>query len=404
MKAAAERSRRYEMSGGIAIGVVSATLAAFFMGSTLLTPLYGLYEKAFGFSGIMLTLVYAVYVVGNLGALLFLGRLSDEIGRRRAALFALVMAGISTLLFLSAEDTAWLFGARMLSGFSIGIGAGTTTAWLAELYGARHRARATPMATGANMIGLALGPLLAGPLVQYAPWPLHLPYLIYLLALLVIGLLIWRTRETVEQRIGSFSELSLRPRLGVPKALRAVFLAPAVTVFGAMALIGFYAALIPGILVRNLHQTNHAVNGAVVGELFVAAAIAIFATQKMKSRTAMLGGLALLIPSLALLVTAQALGSMPILLIATSFGGISAALGYRGSLQVINQIAPPDRRAEVVSSYLMAGFSGNSLPIIGVGIISSLSGPMLASLVFAGTIAAFALIALVTGIKYIPKS
>jgi hypothetical protein len=71
---------------------------------------------------------------------------------------------------------------------------------------------------------------------------------------------------------------------------------------------------------------------------------------------------------------------------------------------VINQIAPADRRAEVVSSYLMAGFSGNSLPIIGVGIISSLSGPMVASLVFAGTIAAFALIALVTGIKYIPKS
>ena len=374
------------------------------MGSTLLTPLYGLYEKAFGFSRIVLTLVYAVYVVGNLSALLFLGRLSDEAGRRRVTLCALALAAMSTLVFLSAQGTAWLFGARMLSGFCVGIGSSTTAAWLAELYDADHRTRATSMATGANMIGLALGPLAAGLLVQYAPQPLHLPYVVYLLGLPVIASLIWRARETVAQRVRSFGALSLRPRLGVPKAIRASFLAPAVTVFAAMALIGFYAALVPGILVQDLHQTNQAIDGAVVGELFAAGAVVIFITQKLKSRTAMLAGLVFLIPGLALLVSAQALGSMPVLLIATSLGGAAAALCYRGSLQVINQIAPADRRAEVVSSYLMAAFSGNSVPIIGVGIVSSISRPIVASIVFACTLVVFALIALVTGIRYIPKS
>jgi hypothetical protein len=57
-----------------------------------------------------------------------------------------------------------------------------------------------------------------------------------------------------------------------------------------------------------------------------------------------------MLPSVALLVWAQDAKSMPILLAGTTLAGIAAALGYRGSLQVINEIAPADRRAEVVSS------------------------------------------------------
>src|SRR5215212_4918557 len=73
---------------------VAGMIAVTFMGSTLVTPLYVLYRQAFGFSAITLTLVYAVYVVGNLAALIFLGRLSDQIGRRRVALPAMGVAAI----------------------------------------------------------------------------------------------------------------------------------------------------------------------------------------------------------------------------------------------------------------------------------------------------------------------
>ena len=47
---------------------VAAMVGIMFMASTLLTPLYVIYEQAFHFSRITLTLVYAVYVVGNLAA------------------------------------------------------------------------------------------------------------------------------------------------------------------------------------------------------------------------------------------------------------------------------------------------------------------------------------------------
>ena len=129
------------------------------------------------------------------------GRLSDQIGRRRAALPALAVTVLSTIVFLFTDAIAALFWARALSGLGIGVAAGTGNAWLAELVGFADKARATIISTGTNFLGLAFGPLIAGLLAQYAPWPLHLSFVVYLAAVLVVAALIWRTGETVAQPV-----------------------------------------------------------------------------------------------------------------------------------------------------------------------------------------------------------
>jgi MFS family permease len=375
-------------------------IAVLFASSTLVTPLYGLYRQSLGFSELTLTLIYAVYVVGNLLALLFLGRLSDQIGRRSTALPALALAALSTLLFIAAHDTALLFGARMLSGLAIGLGSGTGMAWLAELQNGADKSKATLIATCANFIGLGLGPLLGGVLAQYAPRPLLLPYLVYLAMLGLTVLLIAYTPETVTHPVRDRRELSLRPRLGVPAALRLRFLAPAATAFGTFALFGFYFALAPTMLAEELGQHNRAAGGAVVCELALIASATIFATRHLSSRAAMLSGLALLLPSLALLVSAQSLRSMLLLLLGTALSGSAGALGYRGSLQTVNQMAPAQQRAEVVSSYLVTCFLGNSVPVIGIGVLTQTSGAVNASFAFAASVGMFVLVALATGARY----
>jgi MFS family permease len=93
---------------------------------------------------ITLTLIYAAYVLGNLAALLLFGRLSDEIGRRRTAMIAMAIAIVSAVVFLFARGVAALYAGRILSGLAIGIGAGTATAWLAELVGRPRQSRAPP--------------------------------------------------------------------------------------------------------------------------------------------------------------------------------------------------------------------------------------------------------------------
>src|SRR6266705_3189457 len=393
---AAERSR---LERGIAVMAVLAMIGVMFAGSTLLTPLYIIYKQRFGFSDITLTLIYAAYVVGNLGALLVFGRLSDQIGRRYVALPALAVALLSTIIFLLANRTAELFWARALSGLGIGVAAGTGNAWLAELIG-RDKAWATIISTCTNFVGLALGALVAGLLAQYAPWPLHLSFVVYIAAVVLVAALIWHTRETVAQPVHNIGAVSLRPSLSIPRELRAQFVAPAVAGFGAMALVGFFAALAPSILAQELHETSHAAAGWTVFELAMICAATIVLTSRLSSRVAMLCGLGLMVPSVALLVAAQLLASMALMIGATAVCGASAGLGYRGSLQVVNQIAPEDRRAEVVSSYFVCCFVGNALPIIGVGIISAYGGMPMASGIFAGMIALFAVVALAFSIRH----
>lgn len=163
----------------VALSVVAVELAVMFVGATLPTPLYPLYREAFGFGGIMLTLIFAVYVIGNLVALLIFGRLSDQIGRRGASLPAIAVALVSTLVFALARGTAWLFAARVLSGFATGLAAGAATAWIAELEPRGDKAAAALLASTANLCGLVVGALLSGTFAQIAPWPLRLSYVVY---------------------------------------------------------------------------------------------------------------------------------------------------------------------------------------------------------------------------------
>jgi MFS family permease len=387
------------VSGRAAVVIAASMIGISFAGSTLVTPLYVIYEHDFEFSKAILTLIYAAYVVGNLAALLFLGRLSDVVGRRTVAIPALVVCALAAGVFACANGVAALFAGRILSGLGVGLAAGSGTAWIAELVGGQDRSRASTIATASNFLGIALAPLMSGLLAEFASHPLVLSYLVYMAVLAAIAALVCVTTETVTRR-GPLDAALLRPRIGVPKAIRARFVAPALAGAGAMALIGFYAGLAPSVLVENLHLRSHALAGAVVCELGLMVSIAIVVTRNVPSRTAMMWALGLMIPSVALVVAAQAAASITIMLAGTALCGAASGLGYRGSLQVINEIAAPDRRAEVLSAYFVCCFSGNALPVIGVGVITMAAGSLIASATFAVMIAIFALAAMVFALKY----
>ena len=116
---------------------------------------------------------------------------------------------------------------------------------------------------------------LAGVLAQYAPWPTRLSFVAYFIVVAVTAVIVARTAETVEH---TTNKPTLKPRIGVPTDLRVCFTPPAISLFGVMALVGFYAALIPTILRQDLHQTNFLpAGGAVAAAMFLIAALGILA-------------------------------------------------------------------------------------------------------------------------------
>ena len=102
-------------------------------------------------------------------------------------------------------------------------------------------------------------------------------------------------------------------------------------------------------------------------------------------------------------VLAFPLRSLLTFLAGTAVGGAAVGLGYRGSLEVVNRMAPDQRRSEVLSTYFLLSYAGLALPTIGVGVLTELAGPLPANVAFAATTGVLAGLAVVTGLLYPPR-
>jgi len=361
------------------------------LGTTLPTPLYVLYQEQYQFTSVLITVIFAVYALGVLAALLVFGRVSDHFGRRPVLLAALLLACASTLLFVFAQNVAMLLAGRVLSGLGTGLLTGTATAGLAELEPTGSQQRAARVATAANMGGLGLGPLVAGLFAQLAPAPTRLVFVVYLLLLVVALLLVSVLPETVK---APDHVLDLRPRVAVPPSTRTIFVEAAVTVVCVFALLGLFSALAPPFLRNTLHEPNLIVAGVVVFLLFGTASAAQVVLHTLTMRTARLAGRSLLLLALALIELGLGLSSLALFLAGTVIGGLRIGLAFMGSLAAINQVVPPEQRTALVSAFFVAAYGGVSVPVVGVGLLAQGTNLLVASLCLAAVIALLLLLTL----------
>src|SRR3954463_10236568 len=196
------------------------------LGATLPTPLYPIYEQELGFGGLMVTVVFATYAVGVLAALLVVGRLSDQLGRKAVLFPGLAVAAASSLVFLIPHNLPALFAGRLLSGVSAGVFTGVATAAIIDLAPPTGGARAGLLAAAVNVLGLGLGPVVAGALADHAPYPLVLPYLLHVALAVVTAFGLCVVPEPVGRRPGPV-RLQVQ-RLSVPQQVRATFVRAAV--------------------------------------------------------------------------------------------------------------------------------------------------------------------------------
>jgi MFS family permease len=349
------------------------------VGTTLPTPLYGLYRQELGFSEFVVTVVYAVYAVGVITVLLLAGTFSDEAGRRPVLLCALGLSAASALCFLFEGGLPVLLIGRLLSGFSAGLLSGAATVTVMEVASARNARAAGFAATAANMGGLGCGPLLAGLLAQFAPAPLHLVFVVDLCLLAVACLLLWRLPETVAER----HRPGFRPQgLAVPAEVRGVFAPAALAGFAGFALLGLFTAVAPGFMAQTLGVHNLAVEGAVVFSVFIASVAGQALTDRIGARRALPGGSFVLVSGLLLVAASLWWESTPALVVGALCGGLGQGLSFRAAVAVVGSAAPAEHRGGTVSSFFVICYLGISLPVVGVGALSLATGLRDAGLVF----------------------
>jgi MFS family permease len=363
----AARQARPAVPRRAAFWLVALVLNITMLGTTLPTPLYDIYQAQWHFSAAVVTVTFAVYAAAVLVTLLLAGRSSDQAGRKPVLAVALAASAVSTVVFIVAPDVGALIAARIVSGLSAGLMTGTATAALTELVPASASRRASLVATAANMAGLGLGPLIAGLFAQYAPDPTVLVFEVYLGVLAVAAVCLFLVPETVSPR----RRPALRfAGLGIPARGRSEFLAAGAAAFAAFSLLGLFTALVPTFLGDVLHESSHALQGAVVFLLLAVGAATQVVLARFPSRRVVLAGLGLFLAGLALIVAALSAASMALFLTGTVVGGVAVGALFLGSLATANRLAPPGQRGQVVSTYFVLCYCGLIVPVIGVGVAS----------------------------------
>src|SRR3954462_9013003 len=152
-------------------------------------PLYNTYRAEDGITNADLAVVSVGYFVAAAASLLMLGRLSNYVGRRPLALAALASAALSSLMLIGTHGVLPLLIARVLQGMACGVAASSLGSYVIEIAPERPRWLPAAISGSAPMLGVPIGALTCGALVEYGPAPRVLIHAVMATVLVVCALL-----------------------------------------------------------------------------------------------------------------------------------------------------------------------------------------------------------------------
>ncbi|MDR5857709.1 MFS transporter [Caballeronia sp. LZ062] len=360
-------------------------------GTTLPTAIYHDYQKTFGFGPATITVIFASYAAGVLGALLTMGSWSDQLGRKRMLIAGLAASAVSALTFLFADGLVMLLVGRLVSGISAGIFTATATVAVIESTPADSRSKAMLAATSSNMLGLGLGPVLSGALVEFAPWPMRLSYVAHMALLVLALLLLFRVPETV--RVSSHPKLHMQ-RIALPREVRAAFVPAALSGFAGFVVVGFFTAVSPQLMRNVLDYHSSVLIGLAVFLIFVCSAIGQAVEKRIAQAWRQRVGCVALVVGLVLLALCAWRHSSTAFVAGTVLCGIGQGISFRAALGELSNRSPAERKAEVTAAFFVVLYVAISLPVIGLGVAVQSMGIAHATMMFAAITVVIVLISL----------
>ena len=363
--APAAADTRRTLTPQLAYVLVAAVIGLALFASATPSPLYGIYRDLWGFSPVVLTLVYATYAFGVMASLLLAGRVSDEVGRRPVLLASLGALLITSVLFMLAESVVWLFIARGLQGLATGLALGAASAALLDLHPRRDPSGVGLTNGVASAGGLGLGVLVSAMLVQLLPAQRVLPYavLFVLFAVAFAGALV------MPEPVADRTRIRLTPqRPSVPRSVRRPFFLAGLAVLSSWSVGGLFLSLGPQLSASLFGTTNHIVTAISVFVLAACGSASQLALGRRPAWVGAAGGSVALAAGTAIIVISASTASPALLLIGSIVGGAGFGLAFLGALRALSAAIPPDHRAAVMSAFYVVAYLSLSIPAVIAGI------------------------------------
>ncbi|PZE77683.1 MFS transporter [Curtobacterium sp. MCBD17_019] len=358
----------------VAFAIAAAAGTAILTAASAPAPLYPTYQRLWHFSTFTLTVVFAVYVATLLVALLAVGALSDRVGRRLVASASLLVLAVGMLVFAGADGTGALIAARVLQGLAVGAATGTLTAMIVD---AAPTARSGSIVSSAvPSLGIAVGAVLAGGLVEYAPLPRQLVFWVLAAVDLALAALVWRVGERSEDRPVPRESLlrSLLPTAGLPREVRSTFLALLPLICAAWALAGLYLSLGSSVIGGVLGVQDHFVVGVVLAVFFVAGTAGTALASTVPERLRSVAGAAVLAAGVGVTTAATLLGALPLYAVGSAIAGIGYGATFRHIIDALGREAPGHQRGQVFATMYIVSYAAFSVPALGAGLAAGVWG------------------------------
>jgi predicted MFS family arabinose efflux permease len=334
--------------------IVVTLLAA----SSAPTPLYSVYQREWAFSPITTTVVFGIYALAVLVALLTVGSLSDHVGRRPVLLSAIAIQVVALGVFAAADGVPTLLLARVLQGLSTGAAVGALGAGMLDL----NRSRGTIANGVAPMTGTALGALISGLMVQYLPAPTHLVYEFFLAVFVLQAVGVYLMTETSSRRSGALAALS--PQIALPPVVRRSVLIAAPALIAIWSLAGFYGALGPSLVRIVVGSNSFVFGGLALFVLAASAAITVMVLRTTPPRTVMTIGLIALLVGVEVTLIAVAHSSPVGFFVGTAVAGVGFGGGFQGALRIVIPLAASHQLAGVLSVLYLISYLAMGLPAV----------------------------------------
>ena len=375
---------------------LASTMLTFLAASSAPTPLYHLYQEGLHFSAGTLTLIFGVYALSLLAALLTVGSLSDYLGRKPVIFAALVLNMLAMLLFIYADSVAWLIAARTLQGFATGMATAVLGAALLDT----DRRQGPLVNTVAPLLGMACGAMGSSVLVEFAPLPTQLIYWALFALMLLQSLYVWRLPESVSSIPGALA--SLWPTLHVPaQARRALWLSLPVDI-AVWAMSGFYLSLAPSLVRAATGSTSNLIGGGLVAVLTLSGAVMIFSLRNRPADKVLRLGAGLLAVGVTLILGAVHSANLSLFFFATLVAGSGFGAGFLGALRSVVPLALPHERAGLMSAFYVLSYLAFCLPTLLAGNLTRSFGLIATTYGYGGVLIVLALGALIGLMRQAP--
>ncbi|MFZ1023406.1 MAG: MFS transporter [Thermoplasmata archaeon] len=367
--------------------LVAYVLAVTAFGAGLPTPLYTLYQQRFHFGSGILGVIFGAYAIGVILTMFFVAPLSDTIGRKPLLYAGMVLSAVSAILFIFSTGVVWLAAARVVSGLAVGATTSTATACMTMLEPNGDKHHVARVSVAANFGGVASGVLISGFLVQYAPAPTDLVFLLLIVASALGIVAIAVTPEKVA-RNADRKKFRIQ-RIHVPATIRRPFWVAVGGLTACYSIYGLYAALAPGFLRADLLVQSPLETGILIAVMFGSAATIQLALAQVRDRRALLFGFPLIIGGLVLTLFSLTLASGVLWVLGAGLLGVGVGFAFMGATTLVDRVAPDPIRGDVLSGFYVSGYLALAVPTIGVAVAADQVGLTTAGEVFGVVLVVF---------------